>query len=774
VKTVAKSDESVLDAYADLNVDRGFWSAAGSASFSNLNAQYQSQVQLDSQIRSFGGSPIVSDDVTPEEVGRAHQNWSLSVDWDNSRPLRMQMKSLLSTVDDMQRILTEFHDPVTTRLFQIDAPVSITLDYLSKETLIGKMLLLQIEQASSWKCVEYNQNNASEKLRNLKHAISVHLAKVNGLDLPQVMEVNEQVSKDDFTFFVVDSGVFQLAFRMAITAASCHTVRDSGMQYFNVNSLIGSRVHLTLPDDNNLVSSITWWTGQQCFHSCSVPALLAMQIHGYDVNDLTPLPGKPGVSEVLLLSPGSSRQTSCPFGQFAKGLLVQYSDSCGNKCYLDGNIMERVDLTCAPLPLRPVSGAVDHDRVIKNPIQPLSGIVVQAACDAGTFVSSVSVDVGSDCFDRCRYDGNAIAAIILHCKPAWDLMGLPGQRLMQKADLIINGATTTTTTTKCTCMEPGREPAGLLQRSQRANETSGERIINGREVQNYLWMARLVQDGKSYCGATIIGKGWIVTAAHCVLNTEACEPVEPTYHYFSNCRLPQVQFPGAPGQPTLNAKYVYVPADPSIGLIPWRPTAEERKHFIIASSSYNQADIALIQFEGLESFWTDPTSRVALARKQAQVDVDGWAPARAFGWGCTDGGKVNCAQPDHLMAANLIGITNQKCFNLVTTTHDAPNEGEFKERAFTCTERKRKTDPGTCNADSGGPLGCFCAGNPRKFILRGVLNGPLTYLVPNPDDKCFDSWITGWSSMYLLHNWICNVCNAYGTLNAHDCWACNP
>jgi secreted trypsin-like serine protease len=61
--------------------------------------------------------------------------------------------------------------------------------------------------------------------------------------------------------------------------------------------------------------------------------------------------------------------------------------------------------------------------------------------------------------------------------------------------------------------------------SQALGETDTEMIVGGKEAKDgdYPWQVRIYSSGDDqvgFCGGSIIGDRWILTAAHCLLNTE--------------------------------------------------------------------------------------------------------------------------------------------------------------------------------------------------------------------------------------------------------------
>ncbi|KOB73643.1 Uncharacterized protein OBRU01_10487 [Operophtera brumata] len=54
------------------------------------------------------------------------------------------------------------------------------------------------------------------------------------------------------------------------------------------------------------------------------------------------------------------------------------------------------------------------------------------------------------------------------------------------------------------------------------------RIVGGMPagVNRYPWMARLVYDGQFHCGASLLTKEYVLTAAHCVRKPAPAAPTE--------------------------------------------------------------------------------------------------------------------------------------------------------------------------------------------------------------------------------------------------------
>uniref|UniRef100_A0AAG5CRA8 Peptidase S1 domain-containing protein n=1 Tax=Anopheles atroparvus TaxID=41427 RepID=A0AAG5CRA8_ANOAO len=236
------------------------------------------------------------------------------------------------------------------------------------------------------------------------------------------------------------------------------------------------------------------------------------------------------------------------------------------------------------------------------------------------------------------------------------------------------------------------------------------RIVGGRPtgVNQYPWLARLVYDGQFHCGASLLTRDYVLTAAHCVLKRNKIRVILGDYDQFVASETPAIM----------------------------RAVTAIIRHRNFDQNSYNH-DIALLKLRKPVEF-TKTIRPVCLPKERSE-------PAgqlgTVVGWGRTSEGGTLPALVQHV---DVPILTLDQCRSM-------------KYRASRITSNmlcagKGKQD--SCQGDSGGPLlvrngdkheivgivswgvGCGRAGYPGVYtrVVRY-----LPWLRANLDDTCLCS-----------------------------------
>lgn len=182
------------------------------------------------------------------------------------------------------------------------------------------------------------------------------------------------------------------------------------------------------------------------------------------------------------------------------------------------------------------------------------------------------------------------------------------------------------------------------------------------------------------CGGALIREGWILTAAHCVVDKDK--------------------------RPLIGAGH-------RIRLGVYNPRANEGISYpimrAIAHPTYHEKsrafDIALIQFDprsGADSGATGPIARITLDPKPlGQRDIRGGMEVYTFGWGRE---AVNGQSSDHLKGAKM------QIEDPVACATRTKFRGDLLQDALLCASAADRSQ--ACNGDSGGPLVTYGDGRP--------------------------------------------------------------
>uniref|UniRef100_H3A585 Transmembrane serine protease 7 n=1 Tax=Latimeria chalumnae TaxID=7897 RepID=H3A585_LATCH len=207
------------------------------------------------------------------------------------------------------------------------------------------------------------------------------------------------------------------------------------------------------------------------------------------------------------------------------------------------------------------------------------------------------------------------------------------------------------------------------------------RIIGGSDVEDgeWPWQVSLHFSGSAYCGASVISKGWLVSAAHCFRDDRLSDPRLWTAHLGMRVQG--------------NAIFI-----------------SEIKR-IIVHEYYNTQnfdyDIALLQ---LRSLWPEAMNSVIqpICVPSSQQVLRGGEKCWVTGWGQRQ--ETDYKDPTTLQKAEIEIINQTLCHSTY----------EFITPRMLCAGLlSGKRD--ACKGDSGGPLSCQMKGSGRWF-LNGIVS----------------------------------------------------
>lgn len=216
------------------------------------------------------------------------------------------------------------------------------------------------------------------------------------------------------------------------------------------------------------------------------------------------------------------------------------------------------------------------------------------------------------------------------------------------------------------------------------------------------------------CGGALIREGWILTAAHCVVDAKGKALIGPDHRIRLGVYNPRE-----------NEGISY----PILRAIPHSQYHEKSRAF----------DIALIQFKpgaGERSDAITPIARIQLDPKPlGQRPIRGGMPVYTFGWGRE---AVNGQSSDHLKGAKMQLEDPGACAKRTKF------RGALLQDALLCASAPDRSQ--ACNGDSGGPLVTYADGRPTVI---GVVSA---------GDQC---GATGIPSRYTrvakVRDWIADV-----------------
>ncbi|KAM5307993.1 granzyme M [Glossophaga mutica] len=203
-------------------------------------------------------------------------------------------------------------------------------------------------------------------------------------------------------------------------------------------------------------------------------------------------------------------------------------------------------------------------------------------------------------------------------------------------------------------------------------DTLETRIIGGHKAVPHSrpYMVSLQKDGTHLCGAVLVGRLWVLTAAHCV--------VQPTQQLRLRLGLHEL------GDDALNLKVKKAVLHPN-----YKPAPDLRN------------DLALLKLEH-KVVSSKTIKPLALPRRHQAVATG--TKCSVAGWGLTQLGHLARALQEldmHVLDARM--CNNSRFWNGQIT----PN--------MICLEAKSKNE-GPCKGDSGGPLVC------SKGQVAGILS----------------------------------------------------
>lgn len=215
-----------------------------------------------------------------------------------------------------------------------------------------------------------------------------------------------------------------------------------------------------------------------------------------------------------------------------------------------------------------------------------------------------------------------------------------------------------------------------------AADTAQPKIVGGHVAAEgaYPWMAALVQRNVSsaydglFCGGTVIGSNWVLTAAHCIRLTG------------------------------LGAGQI----DVVVGRSNLTSTDGRRVHVaeVIVHPNYDEDtsrnDVALLRLETAVN-----VGQIDVVLPNVTRTLTDGSPLRVIGWGRLSASSSN--RPEALMEADVQMVSNERC------NSSGSYNGKVDDTMLCAGVPGGGVD--ACNGDSGGPLLAWTGG---RWVVTGV------------------------------------------------------
>ena len=191
-------------------------------------------------------------------------------------------------------------------------------------------------------------------------------------------------------------------------------------------------------------------------------------------------------------------------------------------------------------------------------------------------------------------------------------------------------------------------------------DTPSSKIIGGVDsTDNYPWMVS-IQRGFHFCGGVLIGKDWVLTAAHCLDNKEA-------------------------GDLTLyiGLDHLSLPASGEVRKAEWfliHPDYNDRLFY---------SDIAIIKLDR-----SSTKKPISILSRDATLDLQQNEQLKVLGWGVTDSGEIS----RQLQEVEVSYQSDPIC----AATYAINGIDHYWQRSFCAGEVSGGKD--SCQGDSGGPI----------------------------------------------------------------------